>query len=351
MFHYSTITMLKKLTLQNFTTFEYAELNFVSGINIIIGENSSGKSHILKLAYGVACVWDQLGKEGWTKSLVKKLNAVFKVENLIELRNRNKILSDDIYRVNLEFFVSHKKVDSQELSFDITSFNKISVNGNVPTAPITNRPLFIPAKEVLSIYPNFTALYEKYALSFDETYYDVCKAVESPLLKNPNEQLIKKIECLMGGRIIFKNNNFCLQTEEGDINIFMVAEGWRKLGMLSYLIANDSLNENSILFWDEPEANLNPRLIKKLVAFLIELSQHKVQIVIATHSLFLMKYFDFLLNKAETNVPAAFFNLRRGEQGVCVEQAERLNQLSTIVSLEEELELYDKEQSSLCDYW
>lgn len=343
--------MLKKLTLKNFTTFETAELNFSSGINIIIGENSSGKSHILKLAYSVACVWDQFGKEGWTKSLVKKLNSVFKVENLAELRNRTKLLTEEEYQINLEFYVSHKKVESQALSFNITSFNKITVNGNVPSAPIINKPLFFPAKEILSLYPNFTALYEKYALSFDETYYDVCKAVESPLLKNPNAQLIEKIECLMGGRIIFKNNNFCLQTEEGDINIFMVAEGWRKLGMLSYLIANDSLTEHSILFWDEPEANLNPRLIKKLAAFLIELSQHNIQIVIATHSLFLMKYFDFLLNKAQTNVPAAFFNLTRSEQGVCVEQAARLSELSSIVSLEEELELYDKEQSSLCDYW
>lgn len=343
--------MLKKLTLKNFTTFETAELNFVSGINILVGENSSGKSHILKLAYSVACVWDQFGKEGWTKSLIKKINAVFKVENLTELRNRKKVFSEEEFSVVLEFFVNHKRLESQALNFDITSFNKISVNGNVPTAPIINKPLFFPAKEVLSIYPNFTALYEKYALSFDETYYDVCKAVESPLLKNPNAELIEKIECLMGGKIIFKNNNFCLQTEEGDINIFLVAEGWRKLGMLSYLIANDSLTEHSILFWDEPEANLNPRLIKKLAQFLIELSQHNIQIVIATHSLFLMKYFDYLLNQQDSQIPSAFFNLKRSEQGVTVEQAERLNQLSSIISLEEELELYDKEQSALCNYW
>ena len=103
---------------------------------------------------------------------------------------------------------------------------------------------------MLSIFPNFISLYEKYALSFDETYYDLCKALDNPLLKEPDQLLIDKLESIMGGKIIFKGNHFYLQTQNGEMNIFMVAEGWRKLGMLSYLIANDSLKENSILFWD-----------------------------------------------------------------------------------------------------
>lgn len=340
--------MLKKLTLKNITTFENAEFNFSSGINIIIGENSSGKSHVLKFAYSVACVWEQCGKGDWKDILIKKLHNVFKIEELQQLKNTNSLLAAEKYNVRLDFFVNHKKEDMQTLSFNLvpTSRDKITFEGKIPNAPIKNTPLFFPAKEALSIYPNFTALYEKYALSFDETYYDLCKAIDSPLLKQPNQKLIEKIEQVMEGKIILRNNNFYLQTPQGERNIFMVAEGLRKLGMLSYLIANDSLKENSILFWDEPEANLNPRLIKKLAAFLIELSQHKVQIIISTHSLFLMKYFDYLLKQSKTDVPAAFFNLVRTGNGVCVEQGENLNQLKTIVALEEELELYDKEQEA-----
>ena len=81
--------MLKKLSLENFTTFQHAEFNFAKGINIIIGENSSGKSHVLKLAYSVATIWEQCGKEGWREQLVKKLHGVFGIEELFELRNRN----------------------------------------------------------------------------------------------------------------------------------------------------------------------------------------------------------------------------------------------------------------------
>jgi AAA15 family ATPase/GTPase len=342
--------MLKKLSLDNITTFQHAEFNFSKGINIIIGENSSGKSHVLKLAYSVATVWEQCGKEGWREQLVKKLHGVFGIEELFELRNRATLISADKHSVTLEFFVNHKS-ESQQLNFDLSKRDKITINGTTPHAPLLNKPLFFPAKEVLSIFPNFISLYEKYALSFDETYYDLCKAIDSPLLKEPNQQLIDKLEAIMGGKIILKGNHFYLQTENGEINIFMVAEGWRKLGMLSYLIANDSLKENSILFWDEPETNLNPRLIKQLAVFLVELSKHNIQIIIATHNLFLMKYFDYILKQPNNTIPAAFFSLVKTEKGISIEQGERLNQLTTIAALEEELALYDQEQALMYSQW
>ncbi len=342
--------MLKKLSLENFTTFKHAEFNFSKGINIIIGENSSGKSHILKLAYSVATVWDQCVNAGGKDQLVKKLHGVFGIEKLADLRNRTTLLMAENHNVTLECFVNHKS-ENQILSFDLNKLDNITFRGTLPHAALLNKPLFFPVKEVLTIFPNFISLYEKYALSFDETYYDLCKAIDNPLLKEPNQELLNKLEQIMGGKIVLKSNHFYLQTENGDMNIFMVAEGWRKLGMLSYLIANDSLKENSILFFDEPETNLNPRLIKQLAAFLVELSRHNIQIIIATHNLFLMKYFDYLLSQKNNTTPAAFFSLVRGEHGVSVEQGERLNKLTTIVALEEELELYDKEQALIYSKW
>ena len=43
--------MLKSLKLQNFTVFPEADLKFGKNLNVIIGENGSGKSHLLKAAY------------------------------------------------------------------------------------------------------------------------------------------------------------------------------------------------------------------------------------------------------------------------------------------------------------
>ena len=50
--------MIKTLKLSNFTVFKEAELEFSPGLNVIVGENGTGKSHLLKLAYTIlrSCV-------------------------------------------------------------------------------------------------------------------------------------------------------------------------------------------------------------------------------------------------------------------------------------------------------
>lgn len=45
--------MLKSLQIKNFTAFSEAALEFCDGLNVVLGENGVGKSHVLKLAYAV----------------------------------------------------------------------------------------------------------------------------------------------------------------------------------------------------------------------------------------------------------------------------------------------------------
>lgn len=61
-----------------------------------------------------------------------------------------------------------------------------------------------------------------------------------------------------------------------------MAEGIRKLGMLAYLVTNGSLSENGFLFWDEPEANMNPKLTRLTGEVVLGLARSGVQTVLAT---------------------------------------------------------------------
>ncbi|TIW07623.1 MAG: ATP-binding protein, partial [Mesorhizobium sp.] len=65
------------------------------------------------------------------------------------------------------------------------------------------------------------------------------------------------------------------------------------------LLCNGAINPGStgVLLWDEPEANLNPKLMKKLVQVLLELSRNSQQIVLATHDYVLLKWLDLLMDK------------------------------------------------------
>lgn len=45
---------LKKIVAENFTVFEDITIPFSKGLNVLVGENGVGKTHIMKLAYA-AC--------------------------------------------------------------------------------------------------------------------------------------------------------------------------------------------------------------------------------------------------------------------------------------------------------
>jgi len=52
----TTNNMLKSLKIKNFTVFSEAEIDFSPGLNVVIGENNTGKSHLLKLAYVITSI-------------------------------------------------------------------------------------------------------------------------------------------------------------------------------------------------------------------------------------------------------------------------------------------------------
>ncbi len=65
--------MLVKLILNRFTSFSETMLDFGSSLNVLVGENGFGKTHVLKAAYTVCAVSNEAGKKdnGLTKSYLQ----------------------------------------------------------------------------------------------------------------------------------------------------------------------------------------------------------------------------------------------------------------------------------------
>jgi AAA15 family ATPase/GTPase len=101
------------------------------------------------------------------------------------------------------------------------------------------------------------------------------------------------------------------------ISANMAAEGIRKLGILQLLLQNRQLDpgRNDILFWDEPETNMNPKLMKLLVEILLELSRNGQQIILATHDYVLLKWFDLLMDRGKED-HVRFHSLYKRDDGV-----------------------------------
>ena len=144
---------------------------------------------------------------------------------------------------------------------------------------------FIPAKEILSNAPGFRSLYKQHEIHVEEIYSDIIdRAYLPPLRKRTNavRRIEKRLEAAIGGRVTDEGEELFVENGNGKIEFMLLAEGLRKLGLLWLLVRNGSLPNGSVLFWDEPEANLNPGLLTVVVDVLLQLQRSGVQILIAT---------------------------------------------------------------------
>ncbi len=344
--------MLEKINLKNLTAFPQAEFRFAPGLNVFIGENGTGKTHILKAAYATIAA----GAEGkgihngeapmkiaLQKRYAEKLSNVFRPDTLGKLVHRKRGRE----RCQIELFFSDPLLNC---GFGFGASSSVSVQiEKLPGNWQKSFPVFLPARELLTIYPGFVSMYENRYLEFEETYYDTCLSLGEAALKGPREKkarsLLDTLEEAMGGKIeLDGNGRFYLGIPgQKKMEIFLVAEGHRKLAMIARLVGTGALLDKGYLFWDEPEANLNPRLIKTAAQAVFHLCLNGIQVFMATHSLFLLREFEILSRREEfENVKTRYFALAMKETGVEVEQGDSADDLESLTLLEEALEQSDR---------
>lgn len=342
---------LRTMSLKRFTVLGDMELQFSDKLNVIIGENGVGKTHLLKLAYSLIAPSEEAGRKGLASSPTKahlqkayadKLGAVFQPDSLGRLVSRKQ--GRERCEIALKF--ADERLDTA-ISFATNAKTEVQLD-QVPESWCEKNPVYLPTRELLTIYRGFVSLYEGRYTEFEETWRDTCLHLGNLLLKGESltgaNSLIASIETVLGGKVVLEENGrFYLKLPSGNMEMSLLAEGHRKLAMLARLIANGSIASGGYLFWDEPEANLNPRLIKFAAQMIYALAASGVQVFIATHSLFLLRELEILqADKSQTPCPMRFFGLHRTDEGVRVEQGDHIDDIGEIVALEERLKQSDR---------
>jgi Recombinational DNA repair ATPase (RecF pathway) len=335
---------IRQLTVENLTVFRSRhEFNFASGLNVFVGENGTGKTHILKAVYAALAVLSRYTPDReLSGALTNKLFGVFKPDEIGGLVSR----TSNCQRCALGYNFTDGR--SLEISFSKSDVNRVDVSSNmrpVHEMPKIPLPVFLPTRELLSIFPGFVSLYDNRHLPFEETWRDCCSLLDEPLIREPSgftvNELLLPLEKAMGGKIEQdKTGRFYLRkSNNGRLEIHLVAEGLRKLGMLAKLIASGVIQPGAALFWDEPEANLNPKLAKAVGKLLFQFAQMGVQIFVATHSLFLLKELDILQKtKGGLETECCYFGLHSCKSGVVVKQDSTSDGIGDIAALDEDLE-------------
>lgn len=309
--------VLTELYLENFTAFKKIEMRFASGINVLIGENGTGKTHILKLLYS-ACQAAQV--QTTAVDFPQKIVKVFRPDdfNIGRLANRN--ANNDNTRIH----ISSKK-DAIKVSFDKRAKRwdaKVTGEGTWEKQFSDVTSTFIPAKEILSNSKNLVQAIDKGNVDFDDTYKDLISAASLDISKERDNDsktsLLTVLQNIASGKVEYENEEFYLTHEQSKLEFQLVAEGMRKIALLWQLIKNGTLDKGAILFWDEPEANINPKHIPVLVDILMAIQDNGVQIFIATHDYVLAKYLE-LKKQPYNRGHICFHSLYKTDEAIALE--------------------------------
>jgi len=355
--------MLKSLALENFTVFRKEHLVFGQNLNVIVGENGAGKTHLLKAAYSAIAVLAESrggfgegaygvgaygqtppGKSRLQTALADKLMGVFRPDALGGLVRR----AQGRLKCELKFRFD-KEALGVDFGFSRMATREVSIS-KTPTETVRERPVYLPTRELLTISPGFVSLYETMHLPFEETWRDTCILLGAPLARGPREvrirELLLPLQTSMGGTVVLdRSGRFYLNKEVGgNLEMHLVAEGMRKLATVARLIATGSLLDKGYLFWDEPESNLNPRIMKAVAKTILQVAKNGIQVFVATHSLFLLRELHVLHKREFAKLDVRYIGLHVGEgdEAVRVQQGKTIDEIGSIAALDEDLEQSDR---------
>lgn len=336
-----------------FGPFEEIDVTFSPSLNVIVGDNATGKSQLLKLLYATTRTLKKHpsgAKKELQAAVGDKLVGVFRPDAVGRLSRRVQGTARSTVRLKL------KGVGTPlTFSFSSRSRTEVEIGSHPSDISLEDQPVFMPSHELLSLGAEFVSLFDTYETPFEETWRDTVELLLLPALRGPrgrraNELLQPFSELLPGGTVHEKGGRFYLhQTGIGDLEAPLLAEGHRKLAMVVRLIASGVLLDSGYLFWDEPEANLNPSSQQAVAHALIHLARHGVQVFVATHSTFLLRELEMALEAAASSgddaVAARYIGLQRslGEgQDVAVARvtaiaADSLDELPVVAALDAEV--------------
>ena len=280
---------LTRIRLDHFTAFRRLDLELTPGINVFIGANGTGKTHLLKVAYA-ACDAAKTGV-----NVAEKLTRVFlpsgrAIGRLVKRQRGRARGAAEIWRGARKLRVS--------FSNHATTPAAATVTGQAQWSEGAIESVFIPVQEMLSNGPGFRSLSAQREVHFEETYADLLDRAYRPALRGPLEsrrkRVLKALQAAVEGKVTVRNEGFFLRDRHGNLEFTLLAEGMRKLGLLCLLVRNGTLLDGSVLFWDEPETNLSPRVFGVVIDSLLQLQRMGVQVLMVTHDYAILKELELL---------------------------------------------------------
>ncbi len=309
--------MISHIHLQNLAIFEQFEWDDLGSINVVIGENDTGKSHLLKLLYAVSRSLEEYRRKQateaprWSDVLSNKLQWTFQPPDF----EIGELVRKGASRMRVDCRVCDEPVF---FAFGEATTKQINDASMSPKVPEDHSTLFFPPKEVLTHRKAIAASRERGEVEgFGDTYYDLIQALGHSTTSGPIQNnlriVMNRLQDLFAGKVKREEDEFIFQRGPKKFSMSQTAEGVKKIGLITHLIRNRHIQSDSILFFDEPAAHLHPSATMAFMEMLFEMSKADIQIFIATHSYTVLKQLELLAREKKSSIPLCMLR-RRGEE-------------------------------------
>lgn len=330
--------MLSKVQIKDFGPMDSILWQNLAGINLVIGNNASGKTYLLKILYALVKSIELTGRgDSQTRidtNISEKLYWTFQVPKLSDLIRKG--------TSGTEIRIEDQVAQELKVQFGASTEKQIS-NVSSSFLPTQTNSIFLPAKEVLSLFKIIRKSREvDQVFGFDDTYLDLVRALEIATQKGKNYTEFAESRNLLAdiinGRVSLESNEWVYKQGNLKYPIQAVAEGIKKVSILDTLLGNRYLTPSSIVFIDEPESALHPEALTKFMDIIYLLSRTGIQFFIATHSYFVLKKLMLLAKKHQTSLPLLSFTSADG-----VRYEDLMHGLPDNPIVQESIRLYEEE--------
>lgn len=342
---------IKEISLKNLGPVECLEWENVGKINLFIGENACGKTFLLKALYAFVRSLEIYARGNERKTFAQvlsdKLYWTYQVKRIGELVRK----SSSEGKLS---FVVRMDEGKGEFSFGRDTETSLKVELDPFDLKREENSVFFPAKEILSLLSVIKRSREDWQMfGFDDTYYDLARAVDYPPQKGKNYNTFARARKILEDKIVHGSVAYDAQTKEWyfkqgryKYSLHQVAEGVKKIGLIDTLLGNRFLQPGSIIFIDEPEAALHPEALSRFLEILFLLTEENIQVFMATHSYFVIKKMYVMAKKQKLDVPVLLFGKEEKPEngGGYFPQVHNLQEgMPANTIIEEAVKLYEEE--------
>lgn len=303
--------IIQKVKIKNLGTIENLTFDRFENVNLIIGENGTGKSFLLKALYSAIKTAEDYRRgediRGSSDILSERLRWSFQTEKL-----------GDIVKKGCEQPLFFEMVwNNEKFTYSFTENATVKVTNILnKIEPLKSNSIFIPAKEVLSLFSIILKSRDvDKAFGFDDTYYDLVKALLITPQRGKNYSAFAKSRSLLkniiDGKVEYDDSSNKWYYKKGNqkFSIGATSEGVKKIAILDRLLANGYLTKSSVIFIDELESALHPTAISEFIDIIDMIAfDMGIQVFIASHSYFVIKKLYLNALKRKRSIPCISMN-------------------------------------------